>query len=202
MRIRDGRSRSARMNQVDDRPDVSAAFSLDDVVALVTGASAGLGARFARVLDAQGARVILVARRQSHLEVVAAQMIHETRIICADLSKDGSNEAIVEQAVEEFGRIDVVVANAGITTVTPASRETSPGFRELLDVDLVGPFALARAAAHPMREAGSGSIISVGTALTSRSSSLSPAAGYIAAKAGLVGLTKELAVQWGRYGIT
>jgi NAD(P)-dependent dehydrogenase (short-subunit alcohol dehydrogenase family) len=170
-------------------------------VAILTGASSGLGARFARVLDALGARVVLAARRLEHLEALAADLRNAVAVRC-DLAEDGAAEQLVEEAVARFGRLDVVVSNAGITEVTPALRESVDSFRQVVDIDLVAPFALARASTTAMRAHGEGgAIVHVASAAGMVSTPLLPQAGYVAAKTGLIGLTRELALQWARYGI-
>jgi NAD(P)-dependent dehydrogenase (short-subunit alcohol dehydrogenase family) len=184
-----------------DVVDPLAAFRLDGKVALVTGASSGLGARFARVLDALGAVVIASARRAERIEALAASLARGDAIT-ADVSQRGASASLVSDVVTRHGRLDVVVANAGITNVTPALRETVESFADVVTVDLVAPFELAQAAAAHMRErGGGGSIVNVASASAYDSTVLLPQASYVAAKTGLVGLTRELALQWARYGI-
>ncbi|MBA3302632.1 MAG: SDR family oxidoreductase [Acidimicrobiia bacterium] len=174
---------------------------MDGKVALVTGASSGIGARCARVLDALGATVVLAARRTDRIQALADSLARGDAATC-DVSVPGASAALVDEAVERHGRIDVVVANAGITNVVPALREQTDRFAEVVHVDLVAPFELAQAAARHMREAGDGgSIVNVASAAAVRSTPLLPQASYTAAKTGLVGLTRELALQWARYGI-
>jgi hypothetical protein len=174
---------------------------LDGRVAVVTGASSGIGARTARVLDALGATVVVAARRTDRVEALASSLRSASASTC-DVSVPGASAALVEEAVERHGRVDVVVANAGISNVTPALREQTGAFAEVVTVDLVAPFELARAAAAHMRERGEGgTIVNVASAAAFSSSVVLPQASYVAAKTGLVGLTRELAVQWARYGI-
>jgi hypothetical protein len=184
-----------------DQLDPLAAFSLEGRVAVVTGASSGLGARFAGVLDALGATVVVSARRADRIEALAAGLARGDAVP-ADLSVAGASAALVDTAVERHGRVDVVVANAGVANVTPALRETVDQFADLLTVDLVAPFELAQAAVRHLRAAGrGGSVVMVASVAAMVSSPLLPQAGYVAAKTGLVGLTRELAVQWARYGV-
>jgi NAD(P)-dependent dehydrogenase (short-subunit alcohol dehydrogenase family) len=181
--------------------DPLAQFRLDGLVAIVTGASSGLGARAARVLDALGATVVVSARRTDRIEELAAELAHGDALTC-DVSVPGASAALVEQVVERHGTVDVVFANAGITTTTPALREPIDRFAEVVAVDLVAPFELAQAAVAHMRTAKhGGSIVNVASAAAFTSTALLPQAGYVAAKTGLVGLTRELALQWGRYDV-
>lgn len=180
--------------------DPLAGFDLSGRVVVITGASSGLGARFARVLDALGATTIVAARRKERLDGLVAELERAEAVAC-DVGEAGANEALIETAVERHGRLDVVIANAGISTVTPASREDVDAYRTVVDIDLVAPFALARAAYPTMRAQQSGSVVMVASAAGHRSSTLLPQASYVAAKTGLVGLTRELSLQWARHGI-
>jgi NAD(P)-dependent dehydrogenase (short-subunit alcohol dehydrogenase family) len=175
-------------------------FRLDGKVAVVTGASSGIGERFARVLDSLGATVVVSARRTDRIQALADELTNGDAIEC-DVSVPGASAALVAEAAERHGRIDVVVANAGITEVTPAARETPQRFAEVVNVDLVAPFELAQAAVPHMRAVGGGSVVKIASAAAFSTSPLLPQASYVAAKTGLVGLTRELALQWARYGI-
>jgi NAD(P)-dependent dehydrogenase (short-subunit alcohol dehydrogenase family) len=181
--------------------DPMAGFRLDDKVAVLTGASSGLGARFARVLDGLGAAVVLAARRTDRLQDLAADLRDAATVSC-DVGEAGSSEKLVATTVERFGRVDVVVANAGIANTVPALRETVEDYGRVVHIDLVAPFALARAAAQVMKtQPEGGTIVNVASVAAFGSSSLLPQASYVAAKTGLVGLTRELALQWARYPI-
>lgn len=186
--------------------DPLAPFRLDGQVALLTGASSGLGMRFAHVLHGLGATVVLTARRADRLEALADELdaVSPGRaiVIPGDVGEPGANEGFVAAAVERAGSLDVVVANAGIANSKPAIRETPEDFVSVLNIDLVAPFVLARAAAMYWREQKrGGSVVMVASAAGLTSESLLPQAGYVAAKTGLIGLTRELAVQWARYNI-
>jgi len=181
--------------------DPLAAFRLDDRVAVLTGASSGLGARFARVLDGLGATVVLAARRTERLEALAGELRSAVTVRC-DVGEPGANEDLVATAVDRFGRLDVVVANAGVADTLPAVRESVEGFGRVVHIDLVAPFALAKAAVAVMKgQPEGGTIVNVASAAAFGSSTFLPQASYVAAKTGLVGLTRELALQWARYPI-
>src|SRR5688572_18505942 len=162
--------------------DPLASFRLDGKVAVVTGASSGIGERFARVLDALGATVVVSARRVDRIEALAKDLANGDAIAC-DVSVPGSSAALVAEAAEKHGRIDVVVANAGITEVTPAARETPARFAEVVNVDLVAPFELAQAAVPHMRAVGGGSVVNIASAAAFTVSPLLPQASYVASKA-------------------
>jgi NAD(P)-dependent dehydrogenase (short-subunit alcohol dehydrogenase family) len=179
--------------------DPASAFRLDGRVIILTGASSGLGARFARVIDGLGASVVLAARRLDRIEPLAATLRSAFAFQC-DVGETGANEALVGATIERFGRLDGVVANAGIANTLPAAKETTPDFSHVIAIDLVAPFDLARSALPHLR-ATNGSIVMVASAAGHGSTPLLPQAGYVAAKTGLVGLTRELAMQWARYNV-
>jgi NAD(P)-dependent dehydrogenase (short-subunit alcohol dehydrogenase family) len=181
--------------------DPLASFRLDDKVALVTGASAGLGARFARVLDAAGARVVLAARRRQRLEELATGLRDALPVVC-DLSEDGAPEALVAATLAHYGRVDVLVNNAGVSNPTPAFDETTDKFAGTVRVNLVAPFELARECARAMvASENGGTIVNVASIWGTVGVGQIPEAGYAASKGGLVNLTRELAAQWARQGV-
>ena len=181
--------------------DPFARFRLDGKVAIVTGASGGLGARFARVLDAAGARVVLAARRADRLEALALELRDAHPVPC-DLAEDGAPAALVEATLAHFGRIDVLVNNAGISEPTPALDESTAHFAATLQVNLIAPFELARECARSMTalEQG-GTIVNVASIWGMVGVGQIPEAGYAASKGGLMNLTRELAAQWARKGV-
>ncbi|MGW1546867.1 SDR family NAD(P)-dependent oxidoreductase [Streptomyces sp. NPDC002346] len=177
-------------------------FSLTDKVAIVTGASSGLGAGFARALAAAGADVVLAARRVDRLHELAREVeklgVRALPVRCDVVSPDDC-AAVVERAVAEFSAVDVLVNNAGIGTAVPALRETPEEFRHVVDVNLMGAYWMAQKCARVMRPGSS--IINVSSALA-LVKPFAPQAAYVASKAALIGLTRDLAQQWsGRKGI-
>jgi NAD(P)-dependent dehydrogenase (short-subunit alcohol dehydrogenase family) len=177
-------------------------FRLDDQVAIVTGASSGLGVAFAKALAEAGANLVLAARRADRLEATRAaveQLGRRAITVAADVAVPEDTQAVADAAMKEFGRIDVLVNNAGKGTAVPATRETPSQFREVIDVNLNGCYWMAQACARVMQPGST--IINVASVFALTSGGL-PQAAYTASKAGLIGLTRDLAVQWtGRKGI-
>ncbi len=176
-------------------------FRLDGKVVIVTGASSGLGERFARVCDAAGASLVLAARRLERLEDLA-NSLNNAVAVRADFATDEAAPACVEAALSQFGAIDVVVNNAGISRSVKAVDDTMDGFRNEIQIDLVAPYDLAARSAKWMIENGRpGSIINIASVLGRVAGGPLPLPGYAAAKGGLVQLTRELASEWARKGI-
>jgi len=177
-------------------------FRLDGKVAIVTGASSGLGVAFAKALAEAGADVALGARREDRLADTVALVEQAGRRALAvrtDVSSPEDCQALVDATVAELGRVDVLVNNAGVGTAVPATRETPEEFRQVIDVNLNGCYWMAQACGRVM-EPGS-SIVNISSVLGITTGGL-PQAAYSASKAGLIGLTRDLAQQWtGRKGI-
>jgi len=177
-------------------------FRLDGRVAIVTGASSGLGAAFALGLAEAGADVAICARRVEKLDATAERVRALGRrcvAVPADVAKPEDCTRVVEETVRELGRVDVLVNNAGVGTAVPATRETPEQFRQVIDVNLNGSYWMAQACARAMTEGGS--IVNIGSVLGSTTAGL-PQAAYASSKAAIIGLTRDLAQQWtGRKGI-
>jgi NAD(P)-dependent dehydrogenase (short-subunit alcohol dehydrogenase family) len=177
-------------------------FRLDGRVAIVTGASSGLGVAFAQGLAEAGADIVIAARRADRLAETLA-LVEATGRRClavpTDVSDPDSCTALVAAAMEAFGRVDVLVNNAGIGTAVPATKETPEQFRQVIDVNLNGCYWMAQACGRVM---GTGaSIINISSVLGITTAGL-PQAAYASSKAGLIGMTRDLAQQWtGRKGI-
>jgi NAD(P)-dependent dehydrogenase (short-subunit alcohol dehydrogenase family) len=177
-------------------------FRLDDKVAIVTGASSGLGVAFAKALADAGADVVLTGRRTNRLEETRALVEARGRravVVTADVARPEDAQVVVDAAMKEFDHVDILVNNAGKGTAVPATRETPEQFREVIDINLNGSYWMAQACARVMQPGSS--IVNV-SSIAALSSGGLPQAAYSSSKAGLIGLTRDLAVQWtGRKGI-
>jgi NAD(P)-dependent dehydrogenase (short-subunit alcohol dehydrogenase family) len=177
-------------------------FRLDGKVAIVTGASSGLGVAFAEGLAEAGADVAICARRAERLEETKARVeAHGRRCVAipADVAKPEDCKRVVEEAKAALGRVDLLINNAGIGTAAPATREDPDDFRRVIDINLNGSYWMAQACGRTM-EPGS-SIVNIGSVLGSTTAGL-PQAAYASSKAAIIGLTRDLAQQWtGRKGI-
>jgi NAD(P)-dependent dehydrogenase (short-subunit alcohol dehydrogenase family) len=171
-------------------------FRLDGKVALVTGASSGLGVAFAKALAEAGADVSVAARRADRLEETRSSIEELGRraiAVSADVADPDDCTRAVTETVDQLGRVDVLVNNAGIGTAVPATRETPEQFREVIAVNLNGCYWMAQACGRVM-EPGS-AIVNIGSVLGSTTAGL-PQAAYAASKAAVEGLTRDLASQW------
>jgi NAD(P)-dependent dehydrogenase (short-subunit alcohol dehydrogenase family) len=177
-------------------------FRLDGKVAIVTGASSGLGVAFAQGLAEAGAAVVISARRAERLEQTKAKVEAlggRCLATTADVTSTDDCGRVVEEAMSAFGAVDVLVNNAGVGTAFPATREQPDDFRRVIDVNLNGSYWMAQACGRVMKPGSS--IINIGSVLGSTTAGL-PQAAYCSSKAAIIGLTRDLAQQWtGRKGI-
>lgn len=175
-------------------------FALDGAVAIVTGASSGLGAAAARALASAGARVAVVARRADRLTGLARET--GALPVPADLTEDDQLASIVPEVAAKLGPPTVLVNAAGHFTSRDAAQDEKPeAIRATLELNLVAPFRLAQEAFPHMAASNSGSIINISSVSGHVGIPGIPQASYAASKQGLSGLTRELAVQWARHGI-
>ena len=189
-----------------DSPDMSDStitartFDLRDKVVLVTGASSGLGAHFTKVLHGAGATVVACARRQERLDGVVRGLERASTVV-ADLSEPTEREAAIDAVLDRHGRIDVLVNNAGISGSGRIEVESLDDFTSVINVNLVAVWQLCKLAGEAMVRQRSGSIVNVASVLGHVASAPMGQSAYVASKSAVVGLTKELGVQWARKGI-
>jgi len=174
-------------------------FDLSGRVAIVTGASRGIGAEISRALDSAGARVVLVARDEVAMADVAASLSNDPLMFQADLVAANAASDVVEFVRSTAGRIDILVNNAGVAPLSPAIDVRVDEWDAILDLNLRAPFLLAREAAKAMVPAGGGKIVNVSSAIALASDAWT--APYSASKSGMLGLTRALAVEWARRNI-
>ena len=174
---------------------------MDGRVVIITGASSGLGAQLARAVGGAGGIPVLAARRAERLEALTQEIPNADPVVC-DVTDQADRERLIEGVIERHGRLDGLVNNAGTGATGPALRMPAETFANVLELNLTAPFALSCLAAQRMRDGGGGrSIVNIASLMGLRSIGEIPDAAYVASKAGIIGLTRELASQWGRYGI-
>lgn len=181
-------------------------FDLTGQVAVVTGASAGLGLQMARAFASQGANLVLLARRKALLEQnakdISAEFGVEVLPIECDITKTEQVIEAVSKTMERFGRVDILMNNAGTGAVAPAEEITDEQFKHEMDIDLFGTFICAREFGKRMIEAGYGRIINIASMYGLVGNLIVGSSPYHAAKGGVVNLTRALAAEWGKHGIT
>ncbi len=181
-------------------------FDLSGQTAIVTGGGSGIGRQMANALAELGANVVICARKLERCEQVAdelAQLGARALALRCDLRQPGDVQAVVDRTVEELGRVDVLVNDAGTTWGAPAEETPLPGWQKVLDVNLTGLFLMTQAAARQMIAQGGGSIVNIASvaALHGSPPGMMDAVAYSASKGGVISLTRDLAWKWARHGI-
>ena len=176
-------------------------FRLDGKIALVTGASSGIGAQTVKLFSSLGAKVIAAARREDRLQDLANQYPNVMAVKC-DVGVEADCKNLVNTTINEYGKIDILINNAGISDPIPALEEDLDLFKRVIQIDLISCFHLAQLCAQHMetQETG-GAIVNVASIHGFVGSSPNNQPGYTAAKGGLINLTRELALEWARHGI-
>jgi len=182
-------------------------FDLTGRVAVITGCSTGLGVQMAKALANQGCDIVAIARRQNLLDEVTADIEKtygvKTLAVKLDITDTDAVNAAIDEILEKMGRIDILVNNAGTGAVAPAEDITDEQFMNEVDIDLFGSFRMARAIAKKaMIPAGFGRVINIASMYGLVGNKVAPCSPYHAAKGGVVNLTRGLAAEWGKYGIT
>ena len=176
-------------------------FHLDNKVAIVTGASSGIGAQTAKLFSSVGATVVAAARRLDRLEELAEQVPNIIPIQC-DVTSDEDCENLVKSTLEQCKKVDILINNAGISDPIAALDEELSEFRRVLQIDLISCIYLSQLCARNMKEQEKGgAIVNVASVHGFVGSAPNNQPGYSAAKGGLVNLTRELALEWARYNI-
>jgi NAD(P)-dependent dehydrogenase (short-subunit alcohol dehydrogenase family) len=174
---------------------------LDGQVIVITGASSGLGEQVARAVSRAGGTPVLAARRKERLDVLREDIPRADAVVC-DVTEEEDRQRLIQGVMERHGRLDGLVNNAGAGAHGPALRTSTETFARVLDLNVTAPFSLSCLAAQEMRKEGSGrSIVNLASVMGLRSIGEIPDAAYVTSKAAIIGLTRELASQWGRYGI-
>ena len=181
-------------------------FDLTGQVAVVTGCSTRLGVQIARALANQGANIVCLARRRALVDENAEMLKAEYGVdaigVVCDVTDTASVEAAIDEVMAKFGRIDILINNAGTGAVAPAEQITDEQFSNEVNIDLFGTFKMARAVANKaMIPAGYGRIINIASMYGLVGNKIAPASPYHAAKGGVVNLTRALACEWGEKGI-
>jgi 3-oxoacyl-[acyl-carrier protein] reductase len=182
---------------------------LDDKVAIVTGSARGIGRATAELLSSQGAKILINDLDKDAAEQTAGEISGETTVFAGDLTKEGQPDQLVQAAIDAWGKIDIIVNNAGYTLDAPIHKMSDDWFQRMLDIHVVAPFRIIRAAAPHLREpakkereAGEEVFRKI-VNVSSISGTMGNAgqANYSAGKSAVVGLTKTLAKEWGQFKV-
>jgi len=179
-------------------------YDLTGKTAIVTGGSQGLGESFARGLAKAGCNLVLTARTFPKLEKVAAEMAHygvEVLPVQMDVNKRGDIEAMLRQALETFGQVDVLVNNAGISAVNEAEDMTDEEFQSVIQTNIGGVFLCSQIVGRQMLKQKKGKIINIASMYSFVGASYVPQVSYTTSKAGVLGMTREMAVEWAPKGV-
>lgn len=180
-------------------------FDVSGKNAIVTGASSGLGRQFALCLAEQGANVAIMARRVNKLEEVKAE-VEALGVKCVvaqcDVTDSAQVKAAVDKAVSELGRIDILINNAAAGFATPVVETTDEQWERVIDTNVNGVFYVAREVGRHMLEQGYGKIVNIGSFHCQVTMNGLPRAGYSTAKGAVYMMTKALAAEWAKSGIT
>ena len=182
-------------------------FGLKEQVAVITGCSTGLGVQMAKALASQGANIVAIARRQNLIEQVADDIAKTFRVktlaVCCDITSTEAVDSAVDKIMQEFGRIDILINNAGTGAVAPAEDITDDQFYNEINIDLFGSFRMARKIAKvAMLPQKYGRIINIASMYGLVGNKVAPCSPYHAAKGGVINMTRGLASEWGSKGIT
>jgi NAD(P)-dependent dehydrogenase (short-subunit alcohol dehydrogenase family) len=178
--------------------------SLKDRVAIVTGASSGLGVTFAKGLAKAGAKVVIAARRKERLDDLAKELDSqgfESLSVACDVTDVDDVDRMVQTTMGRFGRIDILINNAGQTVVFPAEHEPIEDFNRVMKINVTGAFACTQRCGRVMLEAGCGSIINISSMLGLVGIGALTQASYATSKGALINMTRELAAQWAHRGV-
>jgi 3-oxoacyl-[acyl-carrier protein] reductase len=179
---------------------------LDDKVAIVTGSARGIGRATAELLSEQGAKVLINDLDGDVAEQTASEIAGETVVYGGDLTKEGTADELVQTAIDAWGKIDIIVNNAGYTIDAPIHKMSDDAFQRMLDIHTIVPFRVIRAAAPHLREPAKKEGVEVFRKIVNVSSisgtmGNAGQANYSAGKSGVVGITKTLAKEWGQFKI-
>jgi len=203
--VRSVDSLAGRKYKPDNVPRINELFRLDGRSAIVTGGSRGIGQEMAEGLAEAGASLMLCARREEWLTPTVANMRRQGFTVegaRCDVSRQADVQSVVDQTIAAYGKVDILVNNAGVTWAAEPEDMTLAQWQKVVDINLTGAFLFAQAAGRDMLKREWGRIINIASIAGMHASVQGPHyAPYAATKAGLIGLTRELAVSWARRGI-